>query len=92
MSTTRDSGTSYMVHPQPPGEIERTAQMSMREEPPMFPTHLSGGEPSALGAKALGDTAAEAQAGEEPLGGSETTAGVGERSEITVVMVSAVPP
>lgn len=87
-----------MVHPQPPGEIERTAQMSMREEPPMFPTHLSGGEPSALGAKALGDTAAgaEAQADEEarkePLGGSETTAGVGERSEITVVMVSAVPP
>lgn len=68
--------------------------MSMREEPPMFPIHLSGGEPSAPGAKALGDTAAEAeaQAEEEPLGGSETSAGVGERSEITVVMVSAIPP
>ncbi len=68
----------------------------------MFPTYLSGGEPSALGAEALADTdraadrAAEEEEDEEegPLGGSESSIeiDVGERSEITVMMVSAVPP
>ena len=69
----------------------------------MFPTYLSGGEPSALGAEALADTdrpadrAAEEEEEEEeegPLGGSESSIEieVGERSEITVMMVSAVPP
>ncbi|OBT42735.1 hypothetical protein VE00_07242 [Pseudogymnoascus sp. WSF 3629] len=75
--------------------MERTARMSLREEPPMFPTYLSGGEPSALGAEALADTdraadrAAEEEEEEEgPLGGSESSIEieVGARSEITVVM------
>ena len=68
----------------------------------MFPTYLSGGEPSALGAEALADTdraadrAAEVEEDEEyedPLGGSESSIEieVGERSEITVMMVSAAP-
>lgn len=64
----------------------------MREEPPMFPTHLSGGEPSDLSAEVLRSTHTEAEVDEEPMGGSESSAGVGERSEITVVMVSAAPP
>lgn len=59
----------------------------------MFPTHLSGGESSGLGVEVPGSTHAEAEADEEPIGGSESSAGgVGERSEITVVMVSAAPP
>lgn len=66
----------------------------------MFPTYLSGGEPSALGAEALADRdrAADRAAEEEeeedgPLGGSESSIEieVGERSEITVMMVSAAP-
>lgn len=59
----------------------------------MFPTHLSGGEPSTRDADALADAHANAaaEANEEPLGGSESSVQVGERSEITVVMVSAVP-
>jgi hypothetical protein len=79
--------------------MERTARMSLREEPPMFPTYLSGGEPSALGAEALADTdrAAEEEEEEEeegPLGGSESSIEIeaGARSEITVMMVSAAPP
>lgn len=66
----------------------------------MFPTYLSGGEPSALGAEALADTdraadkAAEAEEDGYPLGGSDSSIEIeaGARSEITVVMVSAVPP
>ncbi|OBT88941.1 hypothetical protein VE02_02845 [Pseudogymnoascus sp. 03VT05] len=76
--------------------MERTARMSLREEPPMFPTYLSGGEPSVLGAEAPGDTDGAADRAaergedeyEDPLGGSESSIEieVGERSEITVVM------
>jgi hypothetical protein len=70
--------------------MERTARMSMREEPPMFP-HISGGEPSALGAAASADTDVALEVDEEPMGGSESSAEVGQRSEVTVVMVSAGP-
>ncbi|KFX86242.1 hypothetical protein O988_09697, partial [Pseudogymnoascus sp. VKM F-3808] len=65
--------------------MERTARMSMREEPPMFP-HISGGEPSALGAAASADTDVALEVNEEPMGGSESSAEVGQRSEVTVVM------
>ncbi|KFY50467.1 hypothetical protein V495_00267 [Pseudogymnoascus sp. VKM F-4514 (FW-929)] len=65
--------------------MERTARMSMREEPPMFP-HISGGEPSALGAAASADTDVALEVDEAPMGGSESSAEVGQRSEVTVVM------